>query len=163
MSDNLRFLVSAGHDEYQFFLQDPNGRTVDEQKLELVWAYDYGDDDDDVVYDDDWMERLREQFRQTVGEEPGDWDLGWEHIYRIDAPRAEIEDALTELLATLDTEPGGDDDTFDYWPSGIRLAFGVAEKLSRDWPHRVEAVARRIITECRPMYAEELLAKVGLE
>lgn len=40
------------------------------------------------------------------------------------------DEALRSLMVELDTEPSGDDDTFDYWPSGVRLAVALVAGIN---------------------------------
>jgi len=150
----LEFTVSAGHDEY------PIPEVFAPGELTCIWANDYEDEDE---FGADWEAGLAARYRDENDAEPGDWDLGWERIYRIDAPADTVAEALVILLQDLDTIQGADDDTFDYWPSGMRLALDIAARLGGDWPAQAEAQARRVIFSDREEFAEELLDKVGLE
>lgn len=151
MSDDLNFVVSAGHDEYVLPL---------ESGISCIWSYDY-DDDVDGSYGDAWEQKLHDRYVAKNGSEPGDYDLGWERIYRVAAPRLVVRQALERLIADLDTDLGADDDTFDYWPSGVRLARDVADQLGGSWPGVVEEMARSVIAEQREAYADELIDKCG--
>jgi hypothetical protein len=51
--------------------------------------------------------------------------------------------ALLSLLGELDTLPGGDDDTFDYWPSGVWLARALATTNSET--EQVEHIVARVL------------------
>lgn len=156
-NEQFDFYVSAGHDEYGLVLRD--------EQATHVWPLD----DDEERWDQDGA-TLAAKYQDATGAMPdGDWDLVWEHIYRISATRAELETALGVLtLQVLDGPDSGDDDTFDYWPSAVRLALSVAEELGGEWPNRqwlaiVERAARAAIAETRAQFAEELLVKCGLD
>lgn len=63
-------------------------------------------------------------------EAPEDVDLSWETLYRLRGSRDEVLDWLIILVREVEDGPeGGDDETFDYWPSGVRLALAVADKV----------------------------------
>jgi len=153
----MDFMVSAGHDEYPL-----NDR--DREYVTLVWSYEYDDDPDDYAYTPEWEQKLHDMFVEEVGTEPDtEWDLGWENIYHVVGPVYAISGMLRDLLKDLDVELGGDDDTFDYWPSGVRMAIAIAAHLKGGWPMRVEELAHRIINEQAGSFAPELYDKVGLE
>jgi hypothetical protein len=69
-------------------------------------------------------------------------DYSWEGIIQIDGTPNDVGDWLTALCRMLVVTPSGDDDTFDYWPSGCLLARAVADELGDPWPARVELAIR---------------------
>jgi hypothetical protein len=154
----FKFLVSAGHDAYAL---------PDQEGLTLVWGYEDVEpfeEDGGSVSD----KALREAFRtklqaETVESTISDWDLWYEVIYRIEMDRPQLEENLRTLIEDLKQDPGGDDGTFDYWPSGVRFAMQLAERLGGEWPQKVAAFARNWIMENRAEFAYELLNSVGLD
>ena len=84
----------------------------------------------------------------------------WEILVEVSGEPANIEAALVWLIETLDTEPHGDDDMFDYWPSGVRYAMALDAALGGLHAAEITTIARQVITASG--FAEELLAKVGL-
>ena len=84
-------------------------------------------------FQDDWDENdAVAHFRTQHGFDPPDADLSWESIFRITGSRSAIEQAFNGLLTEIATPPGGDDDSYDYWPSGVRLAHDITGLLDRD-------------------------------
>lgn len=157
-------IVSAGHGEYVLALP------IDE--FNPIWE-PYGDDLfprlDKAVGQDAVMAIWRDHT--GLQDVPGDWDIEWENICKLRARRADLEKAMDKLLADLREDPGGDDGTFDYWPSGVRMALEVAayldendpgEPLPMDWTGKVGQQAREFILTQRSEYAGELLQKTGL-
>lgn len=128
----LEFYVSAGHAEY--LPPVTPGLSVTD-----VWP---------LSDREDLSEWELEDFTRLTGisyEKIPDVDLNWETIQRWKGTPSVIAEALTILLGDLAEIPGGDDDTYDYWPSGVRLAAAVADELGGEWPRNVEAVARRVM------------------
>jgi hypothetical protein len=119
----MNFMVSGGHAEYL-------PANLGEQMI-VVWD-PYHDADNDASWTD---EQLAERYTHNVGSTPKQgWDLSWQNIYRIIALRSQVEQALEDLLDDLATGPSGDDDVFDYWPSGVRMAREIAAELDGENP-----------------------------
>jgi hypothetical protein len=137
MVSQLELLVSVGHGEYL-----PAG--VAELTASLVWD-PYTDDNIDHTADPD---QALARYREVVGADPtGDWDLTWETVQRWTGPRSAVDAALGSLLDKIAAAPSGDDDTYDYWPSGVRLALQVAEALGGDRVAQVQAAARGVLQQ----------------
>lgn len=143
-------IVSEGHGEYGF--TSGNGITVTD-----LWAPNYDEDFDD--YDAEW-ERVT---GLPAGQMP-DADLGYERIVRIQGTRAALTDGMKRLLDDLADDPGGDDGTFDYWPSGMRFAIEIDSILGGEFSYAIGAIAFGIIDGTgRREFADELYGKIGLE
>lgn len=135
----LRFIVSAGHAEYG----DGSSPLVEE-----IWN-PTADGTWDALYDPRLGHhaepghadrRAAALFTERTGvpaEELPAVDLTWEVVWRITGLRPEVGEWFDQLVADLAAGPSGDDDTYDYWPSGVRLAHQVALFLGDD-----EATAR---------------------
>jgi hypothetical protein len=133
----MELLVNVGHGEYLPLVQD--GLTAD-----LVW--DPYDDANLAASEDEAA--LLARYREVTGLEPNpDWDVTWASVQRWTGEPAQIEAALASLMDKLEVPPSGDDDTYDYWPSGVRLALQVAEALDTQLGGERKAdVQRRIRT-----------------
>lgn len=143
----IRALVNAGHDEYALVGEG----------VTCVWGGDVFDTYDEPNDDDAWASM------GVAPEERIDADLSWQHVYRIEATRQDLTRAFLGLLTALSQPPGGDDDTFDYYPSGARLALAVARLLGAPWPAATEQVIRTAIGEKDDdAVATEVLDSIGL-
>jgi hypothetical protein len=162
----MRVLVSAGHHEYDI---DPLPRLT----ITQVWPVEemilngeviHPDEDRYDMDDDEVMAAY-----QTAAPDGPDIDPMWEHVVCWEGSRGMLIAGLAQLTATIEnTALGGDDDTFDYWPSGVRYAAAIADALDgdqweRDHAIHVEMVARRVIRLQRSQFAEELLDKCGYD
>lgn len=58
-------------------------------------------------------------------------DAEWCTLVQWHGTTAELTTVFEALLADLRTTPTGDDTTYDYYPSGVRLAQQMAEVLGR--------------------------------
>lgn len=147
----MKLLVSLGHAEYE-------PRHPPELTRRLLW--------DPLAipvpswWDADDAEALaRKAFLHAHPDHADglpDWDLTWESVEEWEGDPADFEMALSSLLAQLREGPSGDDDTFDYWPSGVRLARQVAAALDRERsirPTRDAGVVRA---------AHDVLARIGV-
>jgi hypothetical protein len=131
----VELIVSVGHGEYLPLAQE--GLTA-----EVVWdPYE----EDNLVHTE-VEERALARYREVTGLEPNpDWDVTWQSIQRWKGEPPQIEAALASLMDKLEISPSGDDDTFDYWPSGVRLALMVAEALDAQLGGERQADVRRRI------------------
>lgn len=157
--DMTGIVVSAGHAAYM-----PN--PVVGVEVDWVWSSsDFEPNYDPMGFP---FEEQAEQAARAALVEQGvdpdsvDFDATWEHIVRFRGPRDKILSALDTLIRTIDTVPSDDDDTFDYWPSGARMAFAMDDALNAGQTGRIAEIARRVIVHHKAHSAEELLAKVGL-
>lgn len=149
-------IVSFGHAEYVL-----HGDGV---KVEDIWS-PYDELPDGAVDDDE----ARAAFEKVTGlpaSNAGDADLTFEHVCVVTGERDDLIAALDQLITDLRESPGADDGTFDYWPSGMRLALQLDEVLDAGRHDEIEAVARYVILELedgeRQPYAGELFDKIGL-
>jgi len=114
--DTITMVVSAGHNEY------PIGCS------EELWS----SHNHDHLWLADDVEAAATELYKSLGLPEIDADVSWETIIRVTGQRETLNQALDMLLGDLCGGPkGGDDDTFDYWPSGMRLAQQVAAVLGR--------------------------------
>jgi hypothetical protein len=130
----MELLVNVGHGEYLPLAQD--GLTA-----ELVWdPYDEAN-----LEHTDREEQASARYREVTGLEPNPaWDMTWQSVQRWTGDAAALSAALHSLVDTLEVPPSGDDDTYDYWPSGVRLALQVAAALDAQLggERRAEVVAK---------------------
>jgi len=72
-------------------------------------------------------------------------DPTWCTVLRVSGTLAELQLAYRSLLEDVSAPPSGDDDSYDYWPSGCRMVMHFAAELDRlDAGARV-AQAREVI------------------
>jgi hypothetical protein len=135
-------------------------------------------------YDDDLQERislvmhtprepelLQEWFTKRMGTEPSDdWDLSWQHIWTIEADEGEWMDWFDDLLAQVGARPSGDDDTFDYWPSGCRLLVAMARVVDDEAGHGPDSrvslargAIKAVLNDMPEHIAADIEDRVGLE
>lgn len=158
-------LVSLGHDEY----------TIGDAAIvvDRVW-HPHGDDLLDTVpvsSDDGTGDSIRALFQAVTAHTyeditSVDWDvdLVWENVARVTGTDEHLLAALDTLIVDLAADPGGDDGTFDYWPSGVRLARAMAKALGVNKDNDLERVAQAIIMgTTRSDHADELYAKIGFD
>lgn len=167
----MKIIASAGHGEY--WLPELPGVSAT-----ILWQWQDTDSDPDPL---DWVEKTG-----LDSSEMPDCDLSWEIIVAVEGEPAAIVSALGALLVDLSFTPGADDGTFDYWPSGMRLARTIIDQLGPQYPYNTEeygdiasrggangllriweAVARHIILDKdelgyeRADQAYELFVKIG--
>jgi hypothetical protein len=145
----MKVTVSAGHGEYQ--IDPPEGLTITE-----VWPPDGEEDLWEMAED-----LILLKYRRAVPDGPSDVDPYWERVMVWEGDLRAFDAGLFRLVNALDSGLGGDDDTFDYWPSGVRYAKEIAELVTDEWAARVEETARKVVAEQREEFAEELLTKCG--
>jgi hypothetical protein len=58
-------------------------------------------------------------------------------LLRVTGTQTQLEDAFTDLAGQLAAMPGGDDDVFDYWPSGMTLL----EQMGSDLDDLIDVTA----------------------
>jgi hypothetical protein len=143
-------IVSAGHAEYGAITE---GVTEVE-----IWAgtSDSFDENDQNIWDTDV---LAAKFLAASGETPGDWDLGWEHIVRLEGDYDALVAFYNSLVTELSETPHGDDTTYDYYPSGVRYALEIAAALELSTDTLVAAVHAAIDGMDA---AEEIADKTGI-
>ena len=155
-NDSTTFLVSEGHAEY------PMPTNVAGLDVTEVWPpAAMSDEERDGLYDLYGSDQVDVWERYNPGTLPPDADLAWEHIISVTGTPEAINAGLDLLIADISTRPSGDDDVFDYWPSGCRLALDVAAQVDRT--DEVTAVIRSVIVTSLEDYAEELFDKVGID
>jgi len=146
--EEIDFVCSAGHAEYGDATY--GGPSV----IETLWSpHDEGIWDaleaasEVSEFERDEAARVLARGVLSTPEEPLVADLlgadyTWEWIVRVHGTRDDVNAWLTALLAELSGGPaGGDDDTYDYWPSGMRFAQEAAAHLGR------EAEAEELLAE----------------
>jgi hypothetical protein len=151
--NGMTIVASAGHAEYWVDDTSIPGLVITD-----VWP---PADIDDVyeAFPDDGM--IEAAYAAAVLNGP-DVDPYWEHVVSWNGDRAAIEAGLTTLLEEVGVAPSGDDDTFDYWPSGCRYALSIAARLDDEWVAKVEEIVRTVIVGMDD-FADELFDKVGIE
>lgn len=161
-SDMVDMIVSAGHAEYMLDLDeatvvwDPMGEYDLDPKLTIGDAVsgEFGDDNRDLMW------------TSVTGLDadliPADADLSFETIVRIHAHEETVRRALLDLIASLEQTPTGDDSVFDYYPSGARFAFAIAERLGGDWTRQVDEAVRSALAGLDPECVDEVGGKIGL-
>lgn len=154
VSGNPGLVVSAGHAEYG--AAGESGVVIEE-----MWPPD--DEHGDALFFDDNEEALA-AFKAAYPGIPDDGrpdaDYAWEHIWRVQGTPEQVEAWFSGLVDELAEPPSGDDTTYDYWPSGVRLAIQVAEVLDSGIPgdhtERLKQAVREGLNEMDP-------AEVGLD
>lgn len=153
----LTRLVALGHGEYL-----PNAAVVG-LRVETVWDPYLNDVQADLTVDEDKARTL------LLERNPGldasalpDCDLTWSPVDRWAGPFEAWEAAFEDLARQVGQAPGGDDDTFDYWPSGARLLLQVADVLGPFYTATAERLIRRVVAEIEPDFQPEILGKTGL-
>jgi len=143
---SFSFTVSAGHAEYM--LSDEVCRVVwDPSEAEL--------DEAGEAVPTEALEAVRSRVMRG-----DDIDFGWETVLDVECSRAALEAETERLLHDVEVAPSGDDQTFDYWPSGARLLRDLAEVLGGDWPARAEKATRAAAAETEE-WAGEILQSAG--
>lgn len=121
MSDRIEIMASAGHGEYG----DLASRLV-----RVIWEPTCDDLMDQIDGDEEVAQRLWRESYGDLAYPPA--DLTWETIIGIAGTRAEVGAWLDSIISEISVTPHGDDEVFDYWPSGVRLAREVAAVLGRE-------------------------------
>jgi hypothetical protein len=124
-ADRLDIIASAGHAEYG----DPNPQNG--LRLSIIWDPQADDLYEKIDGDEANAEALWEEYLGWRGIARPNADLTWENIWRLRGTREQVSEWLDSLLSDLSVTPSGDDTTYDYWPSGVRLAREVAAVLGR--------------------------------
>lgn len=160
-TQSLRFIVSAGHAEYG----DRSSPVVEEiwnptgdGTWDSIYAARHGDIRANYGSTDRLAAALFTERTGVPADELPAIDFTWEVVWRITGLRPQVAEWLDLLIVDLAAGPSGDDDTYDYWPSGVRLAHQVALFLDDD-----EIIARVRATALEIMKALGLSAdEVGL-
>jgi hypothetical protein len=153
----MSFVVSAGHDEYG--PGDAEGLTVEDYTVEVLRATLSGDFEGEVP---DWKDAVVDDSIVTV--HGYDHDVQYESFYWWHGSRGAVEAGFESLFNDVESGPqGADDDTFDYWPSGVKYLQQVADQLGPEYRRRVDTMARANILTKRAEFADELLNACGLE
>jgi hypothetical protein len=164
----MRIVASAGHDEYRF----PETPGVTDRVLFDGVALECGDDEAaterarglgfldemyEIVEDALTPEAWAGFTGEPAGTKPEDADLTWEVIHLFEGEPEALLAGLDALIESLYLEPHGDDDAYDYWPSGVRLAMEVDAALGGPRAERIREVALFGANG-----RAEILAKVGI-
>lgn len=135
-------VVNFGHDEYP----PPNGLL----RVETVWN-PHADEHEDVwqrIDEPDVVDRELNARARAAGVTLDEAEVGWCIVHRLMGTREAHENALRELLGSLDgLSHTSDDDFYDYWPSGVRAAQAWARVLGGPWPQLVEDRIRAILSD----------------
>lgn len=122
----------------------------------------------DVVHDDD---AIAARYTGMTGMLPTDWDtdLSWQHVSVLEADEGTWIDWYDDMLRDVGNQPSGDDDTFDYWPSGCRALVQMAEVLDTEIGHgptsrvtEARATIQRILGDMDDAIRQDIEHKVGL-
>lgn len=160
---DIDMVLSYGHAEY--VPPFPDGTAV------CVWPSDSMINDMDSETLLTWIEEHSENVEEMTAkwveitglpaERLPEADLQWESIYRVRCTREQLITTFEMFMLAVDTTPSGDDDTFDYWPSGARLLITMGTKLGPQFEQRAVAVVRALILERMADWAGELLLKTN--
>lgn len=131
-------LLDAGHGDYGVRNERVEGTTDNSRQLSFVRYYDGEADDPSDGVPSHLQQYVvlegshRAEFAHAEGADPIVID-GWEQLLHLEGPVYYIGLAFFRLALDLDPAcdpanytPGGDDDSFDYWPSGMRLLYALA-------------------------------------
>jgi len=94
------------------------------------------------------------------------YDPTWTTVVEFIGPPAALKRAWQSLLADVSSPPSGDDDVFDYWPSGARLLLDMAIDLdgldngSHEHSIRALEVVSDMLADHLSEYADELRDKL---
>lgn len=153
-----RFWLNAGHAEV---LPDVCWTT-----WRVAFSFDYDDDPSESAEDTARTKANRAVYNGTLPQEyaSDDWDPSWQKIYKVTGTLKEhAEDLISFLGGQLEFRPTGDDDVFNYWPSGIRLAWEWAEKIHRAGGPDIRArVIRTAQTVCVQLQGVLTYDELGL-
>lgn len=123
IENNVRLLLDAGHAEYM----PTTGH------IEVIWAPldEFVEPlESDAVAAEALRIRLRAKYADWAPAlEP--YDPTWCQVIEWAGTQAQADAAFDNLLEQVAHVPSGDDDTFDYWPSGARLLLQIASDLDR--------------------------------
>lgn len=161
-SSHLSFVASAGHAEYMPTMPAP-------ATCETVWCFSEHELADRMFaagaeypgYSADELEALIVATTGGPSSALPDADLEWETIVRISGPRYELAQGYLSLEREVSMAPHGDDDVFDYWPSGARFLIDYAAALGAPYPNRAAARIDAVLDELEA-YGDELADKVGV-
>jgi hypothetical protein len=157
---NYHLVLDAGHGEYMPGVAQ--GRTLFDPT-----EHDWVEGDEEVA-----LAKLREHLPpEALGFEP--YDPTWNIIVELEGTIEELAAAFESLLGDVSGVPSGDDDTFDYWPSGARMLLAFAEDMDELYagrvyelrgsrsPYRESAVhAIESVLEAKGDLADELADKI---
>jgi hypothetical protein len=174
--DNLVILIDGGHTEYSPI------ETYQKPTLEVIAIGMQNDLDEDIEENFDLAMKLAESPNNWLT--PGDRDdASWTTLLRLSGSIYAHSTSFTLTAATLmpsldptGYRPGGDDDYFDYYPSGLRMLrewaldleeatkgvnyykapgfLGVYHNVLRDFLHR-EKHRDTVIDITQPWYEQE--------
>lgn len=158
-------LVSLGHDEYTIgdaaIVVDRVWQPHSDDLLDTV-PVSSGDGTGDSVRA--LFQAITAHTYEDITSVDWDVDLMWENVARVTGTDEHLLAALDTLIVDLAADPGGDDGTFDYWPSGVRLARAMAKALGVNKDRDLERVAQTVIMDTtRSEHADELYAKIGFD
>lgn len=159
-------VLNAGHGEYGIY---DNERGFDDLKV-TAWAHDAEDFSPKAG-----VKKLTDGLWKKAAQSD-DWyddsDRGWVTVLTVVGDVYYIAQAFYRLAMDLDPRmdpadytPGGDDDTFDYWPSGMRLLYQLAcnlDDLTANMKHR-DRELNPIGDRYRERYREVLARAVARE
>jgi hypothetical protein len=129
----------------------------------------------DTLYENEWNEEASDEqhinaichFAAVKGVEfqaqelidSGDLDPQWEVLLIVRGEREAHKASLTRLMHELSEPPTGDDTTYDYWPSGVRMADQWAAALDDNtftlFRTELAAVVREVL-DVKEMSADEV-------
>jgi hypothetical protein len=161
--ERMSFVVSVGHAEYmvrevQNIEHSMVVSSIQDATVEVLRAVIAGDFSDVAG----WNDAVVDDSIVTVNGD--DYDVQWEDFVHWYGPREFIEEQLMLLMDDVMEGPtGGDDDTFDYWPSGVRYCEQVADQLGGIWPAKVRNAAKEAILTRRPEFKDELFNACRLD
>lgn len=153
---HITIVVSAGHTEYM-------PEMVGSMTYEWIWPPGLDPEEFELyTVSEEALEVLWERTNPRIPQR--DWDLSWESICSIRGTEEEFQKSLAKFIVdAVASEPHGDDDVFDYWPSAVRMALEMAEQLKMEWATAdATTAARDVILNWIGDWETDLLHKCGV-
>jgi hypothetical protein len=150
----VKIVASAGHYEYGPCADGTAAHEVAGLVISDVWPTPDVDD----VYDLDEADAAKAYAAAVPG--GPDIDPLWEHVVAWEGDEDAVRAGLRVLVDQISQRPSGDDDTFDYWPSGVRYARAIAEAVGM--LDEVDDAVRAVLATMGEL-ADELADKTGVE
>jgi hypothetical protein len=152
---DIHLVLDVGHAEYL-----PQVRYC--VKMNVLWDPLH----DDTVFEDDPQADglMRLSLPAEIKTEFQAYDPTWCQVIELKGALNELDAIFGELLEQIEAVPHGDDDTFDYWPSGARLVMQLARDLDQVDEgmriHYAKRIVSRVLTQKDPEIAADMRDKL---